>query len=45
MKRQIDLAGINALLDRFPRMRLVDGFVPVDVGLKMRAPREIQVVL
>lgn len=36
---------INALLDRFPRMRLVDGFVPVDSGLKMRAPREIQVVL
>lgn len=36
---------INALLDRFPNMRLVDGFIPQDRGLKMRAPHEIQVVL
>ena len=40
-----EIAIGRLLLDNFPNMRLADGFVPVDVGMKMRAPREIQVVL
>ena len=35
----------NAVLDRFPNMRLVDDFVPRERGLKMRAPAEVRVVL
>lgn len=37
--------GVNALLDRFPDMRLADGFVPKEEGVKFRAPRELRVVL
>ncbi|CAB4952970.1 MAG: cytochrome P450 [Actinobacteria bacterium] len=43
-KMQMEIS-LNAVLDRFPRMRLADGFIPVEKGLKMRAPREMQVVL
>ena len=35
----------NAVLDRFPNMRLVDDFIPRERGLKMRAPAEVRVVL
>lgn len=35
----------NAVLDRFPNMRLADDFVPRERGLKMRAPAEVRVVL
>jgi pulcherriminic acid synthase len=37
--------GLNALLDRFPDMRLADGFTPREEGVKFRAPRELRVVL
>jgi cytochrome P450 len=37
--------GTSALMDRFPEMRLADGFVPTEHGLKMRAPMEMRVVL
>lgn len=37
--------GVNALLDRFPEMRLADGFVPTEEGVKFRAPRQLRVVL
>jgi len=43
-KAELEL-GVNALLDRFPDMRLADGFVPVERGLKMRAPATMRVVL
>jgi pulcherriminic acid synthase len=43
-KTQMEIA-VNSVLDRFPQMRLADGFVPQDRGLKMRAPHEIQVLL
>ncbi len=35
----------NAVLDRFPDLRLADGHVPAQRGLKMRAPAEVRVVL
>jgi cytochrome P450 len=37
--------SLNMLLDRFPGMRLGDGFVPAETGLKMRAVPELQVAL
>jgi cytochrome P450 len=37
--------SVNLLLDRFPDMRLADGFMPRERGLKMRAPGELRVVL
>lgn len=37
--------SLNMLLDRFPNMRLVEGFTPVERGLKMRAPEQMRVVL
>ncbi|MGP3533988.1 cytochrome P450 [Microbacterium sp. RD1] len=37
--------GLNAMLDRFPDMRLADGFEPTEEGVKFRAPREMRVVL
>jgi cytochrome P450 len=37
--------GVNALLDRFPDMRLADGFVATEEGVKFRAPRQLRVVL
>jgi pulcherriminic acid synthase len=37
--------SVNMLLDRFPGMRLADGFVPTETGLKMRAVPELQVTL
>ncbi|UFS58322.1 cytochrome P450 [Subtercola endophyticus] len=43
-KNELEI-GVNALLDRFPDMRLADGFVPVEEGVKMRAPQELRVVL
>jgi pulcherriminic acid synthase len=43
-KSELETA-VNMLLDQFPDMRMADGFVPVDVGLKMRAPTELQVIL
>jgi cytochrome P450 len=35
----------NALLDRFPGMRLAEGFTPTFTGLKMRAITELRLVL
>lgn len=35
----------NAMLDRFPDMRLADGFTPTFTGLKMRGISELRVVL
>jgi pulcherriminic acid synthase len=35
----------NALLDRFPGMRLAEGFTPTFTGLKMRAINELRLVL
>lgn len=37
--------SLNMLLDRFPRMRLADGFVPRETGLKMRAVPELRIAL
>jgi pulcherriminic acid synthase len=37
--------GLNMLLDRFPDMRLADGFTPTPRGIKMRAVPELQVAL
>ncbi|CAB4952916.1 MAG: cytochrome P450 [Actinobacteria bacterium] len=37
--------SLNLMLDRFPDMRLADGFVPQAKGLKMRAPDQMRVVL
>lgn len=36
---------LTTFLDRFPDLRLADGFVPVEHGLKMRAVTELRVVL
>jgi hypothetical protein len=33
------------LLDRFPEMRLAEGFVPAETGLKMRAVTRLRVTL
>lgn len=38
-------AALDALLNRFPTMRLAPGFEPRDRGLKMRSPESLQVVL
>lgn len=43
-KKELEI-GVNALLDKFPDMRLADGFVPVETGVKFRAPLELRVVL
>ncbi len=43
-KTEMEIA-INMLLDRFPGMRLAEGFEPTFVGLKMRAPTSLEVVL
>jgi len=37
--------GLDAILDRFPDLRLADGFTPRHQGLKMRAPAEMRVVV
>lgn len=36
---------LSTFLDRFPDLKLADGFVPVERGLKMRAVTELRVVL
>lgn len=43
-KTEMEIA-LNAILDRYPRMRLAPGFVPREQGLKMRAPAEVLVTL
>jgi pulcherriminic acid synthase len=43
-KAELEIS-LNALLDKFPEMRLADGFVPSEVGVKFRAPQELRVVL
>ncbi len=43
-KKELQI-GINELLDRFPDMRLADGFVPTEEGVKFRAPTRLRVVL
>jgi cytochrome P450 len=37
--------GVNVLLDRFPDIRLAPGADTSDVGLKMRGPRSVEVLL
>ena len=37
--------SLNVFLDRFPGMRLADGFVPVSRGIKMRSPVSLKIVL
>jgi len=37
--------ALSLFLDRFPDLRLADGFVPRDVGLKMRGPVQLRVRL
>ena len=37
--------SLNVFLDRFPDMRLADGFVPTSKGIKMRSPIELRIVL
>jgi pulcherriminic acid synthase len=38
-------AALQAMLDRFPAMRLADGQVPRSTGIKMRSPTALRVVL
>ena len=37
--------SLNVFLDRFPDMRLADGFAPTSRGIKMRSPTELRIVL
>jgi cytochrome P450 len=43
-RAEMDVA-INRLLDAFPRLRLAEGEVPVDVGLRTRGPASVVVEL
>lgn len=43
-RTELDVA-LNLLMDRFPGMRLVDDYVPQEIGIKTRGPRDLWVDL